>query len=47
MKKLNDMPKKNERAIITAKNKILVTKIPENGIESKSPQVNGMMETKI
>jgi hypothetical protein len=47
MKKLNEIPNKNDSVNIIDKNKTLVTKIPENGIESRRPQVSGMIVTRI
>jgi hypothetical protein len=46
MKKLNEIPRKNEMASINERNNILDIIRPENGIESSNPQVNGIMVTK-
>jgi hypothetical protein len=47
MKKLNEIPKKNDRVNIKERNKILDIMMPENGIDSRRPQVIGIIDTKI
>jgi hypothetical protein len=47
MKKLNDIPTRNEINNIIDRIKTLVTAIPENGVANISPQVNGIMVIKI
>jgi hypothetical protein len=47
IKKLNEIPKKNDRVKITINIKTLLNINPENGMASKRPRLNGMMDMRI
>jgi hypothetical protein len=47
MKKLKEIPIRNDKKSMSARNSTLVTMMPENGVESNNPAVNGMMVIKI